>query len=89
MRAIPVFILLTSSLFSAPADDARVILDKTQTKGGVVVHLGGGDGNLTAALRANASYAVQGLGGDQAAVDAARKSASPASEMLAQVSTRT
>lgn len=73
MRAFCFLLLLSLPLFSTPADDAKMILDKTQTAGGVVVHLGCGDGSLTAALRANASYVVQGLGGDQAAVDAARK----------------
>jgi len=34
---------------AAPADDARTILDATGTQGGLIVHLGCGDGRLTAA----------------------------------------
>ena len=40
---------------------ARQILDATGIRGGLVVHLGCGDGRLTAALRANDSFMVQGL----------------------------
>jgi len=44
---------------------ARKILSETGVKGGLVVHLGCGDGKLTAALRANDSYLVQGLDADE------------------------
>ena len=40
---------------------ARQILEATGVKGGLIVHLGCGDGKLTAALRANDSYVVHGL----------------------------
>ena len=40
---------------------ARKILDATGTRGGLIVHIGCGDGKLTAALRANDSYLVHGL----------------------------
>lgn len=43
---------------------AGEILAASGIKGGVVVHLNCGDGRLTAALRANDSYIVQGLGAD-------------------------
>ena len=59
-------------LHAAPADDARQILTASGVKGGIVVHLGVGDGTLTAALRANNSYQVQGLDTDAAKVAAAR-----------------
>ena len=55
--------------------DARAILDATGVKGGLIVHLGCGDGRLTAALRANDSYLVHGLDTDAANVDKARKCA--------------
>jgi outer membrane protein assembly factor BamB len=42
-------------------------------KGGVVVHLGCGDGELTVALRAGKSYLVHGLDADAAKVAAARE----------------
>ena len=48
------------------------ILDTTNVKGGLIVHLGCGDGKLTAALRINDSYTVHGLGADPAKVAQAR-----------------
>jgi len=41
--------------------EARWIIDETGVKGGLVVHVGCGDGILTAALRAGDSYLVHGL----------------------------
>ncbi len=40
---------------------AKQILDTTGIKGGLIVHIGCGDGKLTAALRANDGYIVHGL----------------------------
>jgi outer membrane protein assembly factor BamB/SAM-dependent methyltransferase len=51
---------------------AEEILDKTGVKGGIIVHLGYGDGTLTAALRANDSYTVHGLEVDPTKVAEAR-----------------
>lgn len=45
----------------SPKERAAEILKATGIKGGIVVHLGSGDGELTAALRANDSYQVRGL----------------------------
>ena len=58
---------------AAPAASAREILEATGVAGGLVVHVGCGDGKLTAALRANESYLVHGLDADAANVAAARK----------------
>jgi outer membrane protein assembly factor BamB len=52
---------------------AQQILAATGVPGGLIVHLGCGDGRLTAALRADDSYLVQGLDVDPRAVAAARK----------------
>ncbi|HUT33847.1 MAG TPA: PQQ-binding-like beta-propeller repeat protein [Planctomycetota bacterium] len=52
---------------------ARQILETSGVRGGLVVHLGCGDGRLTAALRASASYLVQGLDTDPATVGKARE----------------
>ena len=46
---------------SAERDLARSILDATGVDGGLIVHLGCGDGRLTAALRARDGYVVHGL----------------------------
>jgi len=55
-----------------PQETARKILDASGVKGGLVVHVACGDGNLTAALRANERYLVEGLDGDAKNVEAAR-----------------
>jgi len=63
---------------SQAADDqytalAGEILEATGVKGGLVVHLGCGDGRLTAALHANDRYLVHGLDADGKNVDSARR----------------
>ncbi|NQT88291.1 PQQ-binding-like beta-propeller repeat protein, partial [bacterium] len=55
---------------SAHAGEAEDILKTTGVQGGLVVHVGCGDGALTAALRANNRYLVHGLDTD---ITAARK----------------
>ncbi len=52
---------------------AEEILDATGVKGGLVAHIGCGDGRLTAALRASDSYVVHGLDADMASVEEARE----------------
>ncbi len=52
---------------------AGQILHNTGVKGGLIVHLGCGDGELTAALRAGDSYMVHGLDRDAENVERARK----------------
>jgi len=52
---------------------ARPILDATGVKGGLVVHLGCGDGTLTAALRVSDAHVVHGLDIDPTNVSNARK----------------
>lgn len=57
----------------APEAEAREILQAAGVRGGVVVHLGAGDGKLTAGLRASPSFQVLGLMFDAAQVPAARE----------------
>jgi len=52
---------------------AKQILDATNVKGGLIVHIGCGDGKLTAALRRGESYLVHGLDSNAQAVEAARE----------------
>ncbi|MHC4310250.1 MAG: class I SAM-dependent methyltransferase [Planctomycetota bacterium] len=54
------------------AAQAKEIIDITGVQGGIVVHLGCGDGKLTAALRINDSYTVHGLETNPARVANAR-----------------
>ncbi|MBM3891022.1 MAG: class I SAM-dependent methyltransferase, partial [Verrucomicrobia bacterium] len=56
----------------AQRDEAAGILKASGVKGGLVVHLGCGDGRLTAALRSNDRYTVHGLDADAAKVRTAR-----------------
>jgi len=49
------------------------ILEAAGIKGGLIVHIGCGDGELTAGLRANDSYVVQGLDTDAGRVEKARE----------------
>ncbi len=57
------------------AATAKDILDATGVRGGLIVHIGCGDGKLTAALRANDSYTVHGLDADAGNVAKARATA--------------
>ena len=58
---------------SSIAEQARAILEATGVRGGLVVHLGCGDGRLTATLRANDSYLVHGLDPSEENVAKARE----------------
>ncbi len=53
--------------------EATRLLERAGVDGGLVVHLGCGDGKLTAALRANDRYLVHGLAGSAEEVSAARE----------------
>ncbi|NQT51975.1 PQQ-binding-like beta-propeller repeat protein, partial [bacterium] len=62
-----------ASAGAAPAKEAQSILRAAGVKGGLIVHLGCGDGKLTAALRASERYLVHGLDRDAANVAKARE----------------
>jgi len=72
-------VLLVWSMYAACAGGApeqataNEIIAATGIKGGLVVHVGCGDGKLTAALRANDSYLVHGLDADVDNVEKARE----------------
>jgi ubiquinone/menaquinone biosynthesis C-methylase UbiE len=55
-----------------PSEAARRILQETGVQGGLVVHVGCGDGRLTTALRAGEGFLVHGLDRDVANVERAR-----------------
>ena len=63
-------LLLAHAPLLRGAEQTDKILSTTDIKGGLIVHVGCGDGKLTAALRANDSLIVHGLDAD---VTAARK----------------
>lgn len=56
-----------------PVQLAKQILKVADVRGGFVLHLGCGDGSLTAPLAADARYVVHGMDGDSDNVAAARK----------------
>ena len=69
-----VLVVLASSVaVAASADTAAEIIKATGVKGGLVVHLGCGDGKLTAALRADQRYLVHGLDTDADKIRQARQ----------------
>jgi outer membrane protein assembly factor BamB len=79
MARLTAFVLMVGAALGAlaaepgdPAVLARKALDESGVKGGLVVHLGCGDGKLTAALHASDSYLVHGLDADAANVEKAR-----------------
>ncbi|MEZ5384182.1 MAG: PQQ-binding-like beta-propeller repeat protein [Prosthecobacter sp.] len=75
MKSVPTFLLLTFGLASSAlvADDAKQLLEQGHTTGGLVVHVGAGDGTLAADIAAaRPSLIVQALDGDAAAVTQAR-----------------
>lgn len=57
----------------AAKDVARKILEQTGVQGGLIVHVGGGDGRLTTAMRQTERFVVQGLERDRAKVTNARR----------------
>ncbi|MCD6393828.1 MAG: PQQ-binding-like beta-propeller repeat protein [Planctomycetes bacterium] len=67
-----VILCLLPSAHLAVADDAAELLALSQTKGGLIVHLGCKDAALTAALRAGDQYFVHGLDTDAGNIAAAR-----------------
>jgi len=72
--ALVAITVLLSLLSAASGDGGKQILASSGVRGGLVVHLGCGDGKLTASLRANDSYIVQGLDADAANIAKARDS---------------
>jgi len=72
---IPVTLLAVRSPLQGgnPHEEARRMLEATGVRGGLVVHLGCGDGTLTAALRENDRYLVHGLDVEGRAVAEARQ----------------
>jgi len=72
ISSVCICLLAIASICAAQQRQAGWILAETGVKGGLVVHLGCGDGKLTAALRANDSYLVHGLDEDAKSIEKAR-----------------
>ena len=65
--------LIPFTTFAQTGQTASEILDQAGVQGGLIVHLGCGDGKLTAALAANERYLVHGLDANAGNVAAARQ----------------
>jgi len=72
LLAIVSILLAARARQTSPQQEARRILDATGVKGGLIVHVGCGDGKLTVALRISDRYTVHGLEADPARVAEAR-----------------
>ncbi|UCC96426.1 MAG: class I SAM-dependent methyltransferase, partial [Phycisphaerales bacterium] len=71
---LPALTLIASAAGAQSMEQqAQSILEATGVKGGVVIHIGCGDGRLTAALRASNSFIVHGLDTDAQNVETARR----------------
>jgi len=66
-------VLSVAEAQQTPEEQAQQILGATDVKGGLIVHVGCGDGTLTAALRTSDSFTVHGLEPDAAKVEKARE----------------
>jgi len=75
---LAVMLLGWSAADGAEAESASQIIKTSGVRGGLVVHVGCGDGKLTAALRVNDSYLVHGLDSDPGKVKAVRRNISAA-----------
>ena len=70
--ALTLFLAFGARGAENPAATARQILDRTGIQGGLVVHLGCGDGRLTTALHAGEGFLVHGLDSSAGNVETAR-----------------
>lgn len=75
VTVVACLLVLSAELWVQPAaaGQAKQILNAAGIKGGLIVHLGCGDGKLTAALCANDSYLVHGLDKDAENIELARE----------------
>ena len=73
LLAISCIVSVVEAKQATPKQQAKRIFDTSGVKGGLVVHIGCGDGKLTAALRPNDSYIVHGLDKSTKNVAKARK----------------
>lgn len=67
------FGMAASAAWASPAEEAKEIAALADLHGGLILHVGCGDGQLTAALRLAENCVVQGLEADAKRVETARK----------------
>ena len=69
LSCLVLLLIIFTSTEAAEPEEAREILAKGGVKGGVLVHVGCGDGKLTAALHDGEPFLVHGLDADPANVN--------------------
>jgi outer membrane protein assembly factor BamB len=69
---VVLLVTIAPAVSASPADEAEQIASLAGFHGGLVIHVGCGDGKLTAALRLADNCVVQGLEADAERVEAAR-----------------
>jgi outer membrane protein assembly factor BamB len=72
-QLVIIAILATVPVSMVVAENAEEIFRKTGIKGGLIVHLGCGNGELTASLKQNDRFFVQGLDTNKNKIEEARK----------------
>jgi outer membrane protein assembly factor BamB len=76
IRFLPAFALVSLAILSSipsGAETSDSVLERCGIQGGLIVHLGCGDGTFTTTLRAGKAFLVHGLDTDPAHVDKARR----------------
>ena len=74
IRIIAGLVTLALASHAVASDaEARKIIETSGVTGGLIVHVGSGDGNLTAALGAGEGFVVQGLDTDRESIRKARE----------------
>ncbi len=73
VAASSLLVAVSATVNAGPVETATEIIEQTGVQGGVIVHLGCGDGMLTAALRVSDRYQVHGLTRDASKLAEARK----------------
>ena len=68
-----VLLIYATQAAASQRNEARRILGNAGVNGGLIVHIGCGDGRVTAALRANARFLVHGLDADTGNIEQARE----------------
>ncbi len=72
LMAMPCTLAVAKPQQAAQERDAKQVLEATGITGGLIAHVGCGDGKLTAALHVSDSYVVHGLDADAANIEQAR-----------------
>ena len=72
-HAATVMFVAAVATSGAADEQALWFINDSGVRGGLVVHVGCGDGELTAALRVNDRYVIHGLATDEASYRAARR----------------